>query len=72
MKQKWEQGYEGEAEENTWRYNTYYITPLESDKEYESIWQNWDEESSEYYKEARQPFGMSHSVRRMRSSKVTS
>ncbi len=50
----------------------YYTKPLESDKEYKSIWQNWDEELSEYYKEARQPFRMTYPDIRMRQSKVTS
>ena len=71
-KQKWAEGYEGPAKENTWGYNLYYTKFLESDKEYESIWQNWDEESSEYYKEARQPFRMTHLDIRMRQSKITS
>jgi len=72
IKQKWEQGYEGSTEGNTWRYNIYYTKPLESDKKYELIWQNWDEESSEYYKEVKQSFRMTHPDMRMRWSKVTS
>ncbi len=47
----WEQGYEGEAERNTWGYNLYYMELLKEDQTYnnyawESMKDNWDEESS--------------------------
>ena len=50
----------------------YYTKLLKSDKEYESIWQNWDEELSEYYKEVKQPFRINYPNIRRRRSKITS
>ena len=33
-RQAWERGYEREAKENTWGYNSYYIKPLKEDQTY--------------------------------------
>ncbi len=74
--QAWWQGYEGEAEENTWRYNSYYTELLKEDQTYNNyVWKrmkdDWDEESSQYYKESRQPGGINHPEMRRRITRVT-
>ncbi len=70
----WRQGYEDES--NIWGYNSYYTELLKEDPTYnnyiwESIEDNWDEESSQYYKESRQPGGSNHPEMRKRTIRVT-
>ncbi len=72
--QAWRQGYEDES--NIWEYNSYYTEPLKEDPTYnnyawESMEDNWDEESSQYYKESRQPGGINHPEMRRRTTRVT-
>ncbi len=75
-RQAWKQEYEGEAEGNTWRYNSYYTRPLKDDQTYnnyawESMKDNWNEESSQYYKESSQSGGINHPEMRRRTTQVT-
>src|SRR6266542_6686802 len=72
--QAWKQGYEGES--NIWGYNSYYTEPLKEDPTYnnyawESMKDNWDEESRQHYKESRQPSGSNHLEMRRRTTRVT-
>src|SRR6266498_5239927 len=74
--QAWRQGYEREAEGNTWGYNSYCTESLKEDQTYnnyvwESMEDNWDEEFSQYYKESRQPGGIHHPEMRRRTTRVT-
>ena len=57
-------------------YNSYYTKPLKEDPTYnnyawESMEDNWDEESSQYHKESRQPGGSNHPEMRRRTTRVT-
>ncbi len=71
--QAWKQGYEDES--NIWGYNSYYTEPLKEDPTYnnyawESMEDNWDEESSQHYKESRQPDESNHPEMRRRITRV--
>src|SRR6266498_3411798 len=72
--QAWRQGYEDES--NIWRYNSYYTELLKEDPTYnnyawESMEDNWDEESRQHYKESRQPGRSNHPEMRRRTTRVT-